>query len=281
VKSHALGERFECESVESIELGLNKFKPDVVSICTPDDTHFNITSNLLHHELCPKVIFLEKPVCRTRIELDKLIQLANLHNKEVVINHSRRFDENHQILKERIFNNEFGELIVCEATYYNGWLRNGVHVVDAISYLFNDTLKVEKILSASDCSEHGDPTLDISMSFKNSSGIVSVKGFDEKYYQICEFDFKFEKARLRIGDFGKNVYLEIKRINQVGENILVPMQNNLPTARNTPMGNAVNLISEYIISGNADLLHGYRLQDTMDTMRTLWEGLELYDSGSQ
>ena len=59
-KSHALGNRFECESVESIELGLNKFKPDVVSICTPDETHFNITSDLLRHDLCPKVIFLEK-----------------------------------------------------------------------------------------------------------------------------------------------------------------------------------------------------------------------------
>ena len=44
--------------------------------------------------------------------------------------------------------------------------------------------------------------------------------FDERHYQLFEFDLRFEKARLRIEDFGSRILFEKKEVNNIGENVL-------------------------------------------------------------
>ena len=54
---------------DSVERLLGDFRPDVVSICTPDDHHADYLGILLRHPAPPTVIFCEKPVCQTKAEL--------------------------------------------------------------------------------------------------------------------------------------------------------------------------------------------------------------------
>ena len=64
---------YECNHIEALEIT----KPDIVSICTPDNTHFEITKSILDSDFTPKIIFLEKPACNNKKQLEILIKDSN------------------------------------------------------------------------------------------------------------------------------------------------------------------------------------------------------------
>ena len=102
--------------------------------------------------------------------------------------------------------------------------------------------------------------------------------FDEKYYQLFEFDLRFEKARLRIEDFGSRILLEQKEMNNIGENVLVLKENSFQKPSATSIQTAINIIINSIDNNSHKLLKGYCLSDVADTMKTVWQGLELYEA---
>jgi len=55
---------------------------DMVSICTPDNTHYKVTKTILENEYVPAVIFLEKPICENKKELYELISLSKKKNSK-------------------------------------------------------------------------------------------------------------------------------------------------------------------------------------------------------
>lgn len=55
------------------ELINSKLDIDVISICTPTETHFNILNKSLI--LNPKIIVCEKPICETLNEAKKIVKL--------------------------------------------------------------------------------------------------------------------------------------------------------------------------------------------------------------
>ena len=59
---------------------------DVVSITTPDETHCQIALEILQYRPATRLIFLEKPACKTREELDKLLHATKIANIPVVVN---------------------------------------------------------------------------------------------------------------------------------------------------------------------------------------------------
>ena len=69
VRSKNFAKLYHCQAELNLLEALNKHKPDVVSVCTPDNTHFDITKDFLTNNHKPKVIFLEKPACQTNNEL--------------------------------------------------------------------------------------------------------------------------------------------------------------------------------------------------------------------
>ena len=90
-KGQDFGEKYECDVFDCLLDALAEIQPDIVSICTPDSTHFSLTKEVLSSDAPPKVIFLEKPACRTEIEYKELKQLTNHANVLLVINQTRRF----------------------------------------------------------------------------------------------------------------------------------------------------------------------------------------------
>ena len=253
---------------ESIEL----YRPEIVSICTPDKTHYTIVMSILELEIKPRIVFLEKPACQNEDELNKLIELSKQKNVTIVVNHSRRFDSLHQVLKSKIANNEFGKLIKTDAVYYSGWQHNGVHIVDTLNFLFDDSLKFEQLLNRDKSPYSGDFNLDFKCKFRDSKSLVYITTMNENYYQLFEFDFKFEKARIRLEDFGQRISYERKTINNMNENILIKEDYILDTAIESPMESAIDNIVENLKYKKS--LDGYRLENISQTMQTIWEGMK-------
>ena len=277
-KAKIFSDIYSCQAIDNLEKGIERYRPDVISICTPDKTHYDIAIRIMNNNFLPKIIFLEKPACINMNELQSILELSNKKDIAVVVNHTRRFDNKHKALREKILANEFGGLITCQVDYYGGWLHNGVHVVDTLSFLFDDSLSSFNVSKSLESGYKNDPTLDICLKFNNKPGDIFLKGFDEQYYQIFEFDLKFEKARIRIEDFGNIFLLDTKIVNEKNENILMRSEFILSDSAKTPMENAINLFVEYLNYSNSYCLRGYILKDIFPTMKTLWETESNYEN---
>ena len=273
-RAQKLAHKYGSESFDDdYQRSIKEFQPEIVSVCTPDSTHFQVVKSILDldKQYLPGVIFLEKPACSNEQELDELVRLSDKRGISIVVNHSRRFDPLHQQLKKQIQTNEFGRLVKACAVYYSGWKHNGVHTVDTLHYLFSDQLKFDKILHASPSPYAGDDNIDFYGRLEQADVPVCIVAMDERYYQLFEFDFMFEHARIRIEDFGNRVSYEVQTVNNMDERVLTPKEFPLHTDRKTsPMQYAVNLIVDHVHQGKS--LDGYRIGNIAQTMRAIWEG---------
>lgn len=276
-KAQKFGEQHFCKPFGTIYEALKEVRPEIVSLCTPDKTHYAIAKELLESEHPPKVIFLEKPACRSQSELDELIVLSVRRKVEIVVNHTRRFDFTHRVLKRRIEEGEFGQFYRANVVYYGGWQHNGVHIVDTLSLLLNDSLKVVSISDAEAGQYEGDPTLGLELSFRHNPGRVLLSGVNENLYQIFDFDLWFTNARLRIEDFGSRVIIQRKTVNSIGENVLLLENTPLQVATESAIQFAIKLLINYLTIGDSSLLVGYRLSDSVETYQTLWDGVSFYE----
>jgi len=270
--------KFNCVAESCINEALKRHYPDIVSVCTPDRNHFEVTKSLLLSKNPPKIIFLEKPACENKIELTKLIELSGRTQSDIVVNHTRRFDINHNILKKRIISGEFGKLREIHATYYGGWIHNGVHLVDTLSFLFNDIIEIVSVNNILQTFDANDPTLDMYARFKTNLGKLFFFGFDEKDYQIFELDIRFDRTRLRIENFGERIILEKQVLNSINEKILIEVQNGLIVRKTTPMEVAIDRMCKCLKSGDKSILDGVRLSDIVTTMNTIWQGSKIYEN---
>ena len=277
-KGKAFANRFNCVHFDDIQTLIKSVQPHIVSVCAPDETHFQITKLLLQIGESIKVIFLEKPACNTKEDMEMLIQLSADNNIEIVVNYTRRFDNRYSDIRKNIANGIYGSLVNGMITYYSGWRHNGGHVIDTLSFIFDDTIIIENISNSFESPYRDDPTIEGKLTFSKLPGMIYLFAIDEKYYQLFEFDLRFEKSRLRIEDFGSRIILEDKIINNIGENVLILKETPFKRDESTAIQNAVGIIVNQLNENNSDLLNGYRLKDVANTMKTIWDGISLYEN---
>jgi scyllo-inositol 2-dehydrogenase (NADP+) len=87
---------------------------DLVSICTPSDTHMSIAQQCI---LAGKHVLVEKPFAPTLDEAQKLLALAERHNRHVFVFQNRRFDSDFLTVKKVIQNGLLGDILSYEAHY--------------------------------------------------------------------------------------------------------------------------------------------------------------------
>lgn len=246
------------------------FRPDVISICTETQYHFDNVTSILNLNYLPKLIFLEKPVCENLEQLNQLIDLSNDKGVKIIVNHSRRFDQKMIQLKKLISEKFFGSPLKINVNYYGGWKNNGTHVIDTILYLFEKELEYVKSGRIENSRHLHDPTINFYLRFKNSLVDIHINGFNEDFYQIFEFEFRFDKARLRIEDFGNRIIYEKKITNNMKENVLEIRKINFGSNLVSPIENSINIITKYL-NGNNEIINSLTINDISKTMKFVWE----------
>ena len=108
--------KWNSQSYGSVTDLLSDTEPDIVAICSPDETHAGIAKEVIEHTNAPRVLIIEKPLCTSTEQLNMLASLPQ-DKTRIVVDHSRRFNSAHQKLKKMIENNELGtELISAGST---------------------------------------------------------------------------------------------------------------------------------------------------------------------
>ena len=269
-KAQRVANILDCEWYSDLECASKNSEYDLVVIASPDHEHFSQIETTINLKNPPKVIFSEKPVCTNIHQLNKLTKLTAQLNAPLLVNHSRRLDTRYKKLKEKIKSKFLGEAIQVNAFYYNGWLHNGTHVVDTLFYLFEDQINWNKAQYAHQSDYFEDFSLHADGTFNSSGCRVSVSAFDEKYFQLLEFDLIFSKGRVRLGNFGNECLLEKMIQNEIGEKVLKPEQASFFLGDGkTSLENAYEAISIYLANGNSSLLSDFRFEAIQPPMLNL------------
>lgn len=133
----AAAERFKAawqvETVYSSLESLYAGRFDVVSVCTPDATHFDILKNLLLNKTA-RLIFVEKPIALNLSDIAEVERLSREQGVPVVVNFQRRLDGTFAEVRRELRENR-GRLLAGNVYYIKGLEHIGITAVDTLVYL--------------------------------------------------------------------------------------------------------------------------------------------------
>lgn len=114
-------------TTDNIEDILNDPSIDAVAIATPVYTHYKLGSRCLEHN---KHILLEKPMASSSEECIELIQLAEKHNKILMVGHTFEFTAAVNKAKQIVDSGELGEIFYINCIRVNlGLFQPDINVI--------------------------------------------------------------------------------------------------------------------------------------------------------
>lgn len=104
----------EVNVVKNIEEILNDTSIDLVSICSPNNTHYTYAKLALNAN---KNVLVEKPFTAFSYQAQELITLAKTKNKTLAIFQNRRFDSDFLTVQKLISSQQLGKILNFEIHY--------------------------------------------------------------------------------------------------------------------------------------------------------------------
>jgi len=111
-KTRTISDRFNCKAYHEFSTLLNSENLDAVTIATPEK--IRVEPAVIAVEKGLKIL-LEKPLGTNLNEIENLINKIKNHNRLISVNFILHEDPRYKIMKERIKNNEIGEIVSCYA----------------------------------------------------------------------------------------------------------------------------------------------------------------------
>lgn len=171
---------------------------DMVSICTPPQTHYNILMSCIEHPV--KAIWCEKPLCDDMNKAKEMVSVCQ--NKKIIlaVNYFRRWSIPYQKLREFIQSGRLGRVqrIICY--YSKGILNNGSHLIDILRFFFGEIEWAEGAHFVKE-GDKADLSLDATLWFRRGFP-ATLHAFNDAYFRIIEIDMFGTKGRVCIKDSG-------------------------------------------------------------------------------
>ena len=134
-KVNKVANKFKCKAYYEFESLINSEKLDAISIATPEQ--IRIAPALLAIERGLKIL-LEKPLGRNLEDIENLVNKIKNHNKLISVNFILHEDPRYKLMKEKIKNNEIGEIVSCYARRRGN--RFGIEIYAPWTDLISSTL---------------------------------------------------------------------------------------------------------------------------------------------
>ena len=181
---------------------LEEIKPDIVSICSPQEFHAEHVTLCLENKV--PMIWLEKPAAGSADEIKKLENIRSTMKtpSTILVNFQRRYSENYQKLKALIEKEIYGAPLLIEINYSQGLQLNGSHMLDILVYLFPNF--DYELLWADNKNKPNNPSFIYRLS---NNLIVNVSGIESDFHNI-DIRVVFEKARISIEHCDMSIRLE-------------------------------------------------------------------------
>jgi len=224
---------------------LNDNRLDIVSICSPSASHFEMLSRAVDSDI--KVIFCEKPIASRIEDARQMVDICQAKNVILAVNHTRRWDQRYRRVKEYIDQGKIGEIRSIIGNYSDKVFMVGTHLVDMLRFFGGD---VDWVIGEGENLESDDPTISGFLFFKTGSkGFIICNG--ERENLVFEIDVLGAEGRIRIAENGYLTeffrFEESNRYSGYQELKRQPMPKT--KVRNNPLVSAIENIIECIEKG--------------------------------
>jgi len=185
---------------------LTAYPFDIVSVCTPTETHRDIVQSICEAEHKPKVLIIEKPCGSNLNECIDIKNMCSAHNIPVIVPYIRRFIPLLIEVKKCV---DTCGVIYGATIYYNrGLYRDGCHAIDFSRFLFG------KFIQGCSLSGEGIPDYskdDLTCSYRltfERCGNVIMHAVDGRVGSIFEMDIITDKGRFRLVNNFAQIYFQ-------------------------------------------------------------------------
>lgn len=184
-------------------------QPDIVSICSPAEHHFEQTMACIERNV--PMVWLEKPPAQNLEDLETMLRRLQAPDAgtKVLVNYSRRYSNRYSRLRTVLQQQLLGEPLGLTVSYSRGLELNGSHFLDLVFFLLGDTTEFDVTLNPAD-------RLVPSPSFllRTPSGLsVTFCGFDAPYH-VNDVVLTATGGRLSVLSGGLDVRVESKTPNK-------------------------------------------------------------------
>lgn len=200
-KSEAATKRWGGRPYTSIANLVKLEQPEVVSVCTPDETHASMVRELEAKNILGGI--LEKPLAVDLTGARAIAASPMIKKGKFIVNYSRLFVPEFQELKRAYHDGMYGRLLSATGYYGKGLLHNGSHMISLLSWLFGKIRVLKKISIINDFST-ADPSISTVLQL---SGTIpcSIHAINSRSYSIFELDMLFSKTRIRMIESGNKI----------------------------------------------------------------------------
>jgi predicted dehydrogenase len=184
-----------------LERALQKTQPDIVSICSPTNTHVPLIKALCQAGV--GAILCEKPIAYDLRAAEQALALCKKKGVLLAINYQRNWDRQSNRLREAIHSREYGGIELIRVLHSKGLLHNGSHFVSLLNHWFGD-LEVDRLLSIHLC-DRNDVRADFTATCPATRRII-FQNIPERTYNLNELEVLFEGGRLELKNGGLEVF---------------------------------------------------------------------------
>jgi predicted dehydrogenase len=185
----------------SLFAALREIKPDLVSICSPTNTHVPIIKTLCREGV--RAILCEKPIAYDLRAAEQAVALCKKKGVLLAVNYQRNWDRQSNRLNEAIRAGKYGRVELIRVLYSKGLVHNGSHFVSLLNRWFGD-LQVDRLLASHLC-DRNDVRADFTATCPLTNRII-FQNIPERTYNLNELEVLFEGGRLELKNGGLEVF---------------------------------------------------------------------------
>jgi len=187
---------------QSAEKMLKETKPDIVSVATHTDTHYQFVK--MAAEAGAKAVVCEKPMASSLKKAEAMIEVCKKKKCLLFINHSRHFDLLLKKWQEKVRGGILGKVIEARCNYHNGFLNNGTHMIDLLRWFLGEVKEAGGTYNSLTSNPERDKNIDAIIYFKN--GAKAVLQSVTKKQGLTEWFFYGRKGKLSLEKLGMEIH---------------------------------------------------------------------------
>lgn len=188
-----------CETSDNPAAMLETSRPEIVSICTPDESHAAML-RLALAQPATRAVLMEKPLAMNVAEARDLVDEARQRGVLLVVNYSRRFCPAFRRLRNELQSGVFGRVQQIHGYYGKGIIHNGTHWIDLLRHLTGGIEQASALTAV-----RPDPWTP-SAQFLCAGGVpATLQALDHTAFTLFEMDIIGTAGRVRVLDGGHRI----------------------------------------------------------------------------
>jgi predicted dehydrogenase len=180
---------------------LKEIKPDIVSIATLPNSHFELVK--LVAKSGTKAIVCEKPIALSLKKAEAMIKFCQDPKSLLFIDHQRRFDPLIREWQSKVKKGLIGKIFQGTAYYYNGLFNNGTHIVDLLRFFLGEIDWVRGVINLETSTFKDDKNVDGLIHFKNGTR-VALQSLPQNY-GFSNLYFYGNQGRIALKNLGYEI----------------------------------------------------------------------------